>query len=55
MFTKPHIRRSLAVLLIVLGAMMLLLAPTTWAGVLLLVLGVSVELIGIALKHRNSP
>ena len=40
-------------LLIVLGAMMILLAPTTWAGVLLLVLGVSVELIGIVLKRRN--
>jgi len=55
MFTKPNIRRSLAALLIALGAMMLLLAPSTWAGVLLLVLGVSVELIGIALKHRNQP
>jgi len=51
--TKLHIRRAVAMLLIVLGAMMILLAPTTWAGVLLLVLGVSVELIGIVLKRRN--
>jgi membrane-bound ClpP family serine protease len=53
--TKPYIRRAVAVLLVVLGAMMILLAPATWAGVLLLVLGVSVELIGMALKHRNQP
>jgi len=39
-------------LLVVLGVLLIFLAPETWAGLLLLVLGISIELIGIALRHR---
>jgi membrane-bound ClpP family serine protease len=53
MLRKPHIRRPLAALLMILGAAMMYLAPQTWAGVLLLILGVSVEVIGIALKRKE--
>lgn len=53
MLRKPHIRRPLAVLLMILGAAMMYLAPQTWAGILLLVLGVSVEVAGIALKRKE--
>ncbi|HEX5364832.1 MAG TPA: hypothetical protein VFW59_11230 [Gallionella sp.] len=52
MLSKPHIRRLLAALLMALGAAMMFLAPETWAGILLLVLGASVELIGIVLKRK---
>lgn len=55
MLKKPHIRRPLTALLVILGAVILFLAPETWAGVLLLVLGVSVELAGIAIKRKDQP
>lgn len=45
-------RRLVAVLLIVLGVLLMLLAPETWPGFMLLALGVAVELIGMALSHR---
>lgn len=53
MLRKPHIRRPLAALLMILGAAMMYLAPQTWAGILLLVLGVSVEVAGIALNRKK--
>lgn len=53
MLRKTHIRRPLAALLMMLGAAMMYLAPQTWAGILLLVLGVSVEVAGIALKRKE--
>lgn len=45
-------RRASAVIMIVLGAILMLLAPEIWAGLLLLVLGVVLELAGIALGHK---
>ena len=53
MLRKPHIRRPLAALLVMLGAAMIFLAPETWTGALLLALGVFVEVIGIAIKHKE--
>ena len=53
MLRKPHLRRPLAALFVMAGALMMFLAPETWAGALLLALGVAIELIGIALKRRD--
>lgn len=53
MLRKPHIRRPLAALLVVLGAIIIFLAPETWAGALLLALGVFIEVAGIAIKRRD--
>ena len=39
-------------LLVLLGILLIFLAPETWTGLLLLVLGISIEFIGIALRHR---
>lgn len=55
MLNKPVVRRPVAILLVVLGALAMFLAPETWAGVTLLALGVALESIGIALHHRDSP
>ncbi len=52
MLRKQSTRRFLAVLLVLLGAALLFLATEAWAGVLLVVLGVSIELIGIAMRHK---
>lgn len=53
MFKNPNIRRPLAALFVVLGAVMIFFATEAWAGVVLLVLGITIEVIGIALKHRD--
>lgn len=51
MLTKRS-RRFLAALLVVLGGVLILLAPEMWVGVVLLVLGVAIELAGIALERK---
>ena len=53
MLNKPGLRRPLALLLVVLGAVAMLLAPDTWAGIGLLALGVLLEAVGIALRRRD--
>lgn len=45
-------RRTSAAVLVVLGAILMLIAPEIWAGLLLLILGVVLELVGIALGHK---
>ena len=53
MLRKTYIRRPLAALLVVVGAAMIFLAPETWAGIFLLILGVIVEVLGIAIKRKD--
>jgi drug/metabolite transporter (DMT)-like permease len=52
MLRKRRPRRILAMFLVVLGGALMLLAPEIWAGLGALVLGVLVELAGIALERR---
>jgi len=52
MIRNPRIRRSSAIVMVVLGALLMLLAPEVWQGALLLALGVVLELVGIALEHQ---
>ena len=47
-------RQVLAIFLIVLGGMLMYLAPEVWTGLLVLVAGVAIELAGIALEHKSS-
>lgn len=53
MLRNSRIRRPVAFLLMLLGAAMMLLASETWVGVLLLALGVTIEVVGISLKHKE--
>lgn len=53
MLNKAAVRRPVALLLVVLGALAMFFAPGTWAGLTLLVLGIALEMIGIALRHRD--
>jgi Zn-dependent membrane protease YugP len=50
---KRRSRRVLASFLVVLGGVLIFLAPEMWVGVVLLVLGVVIELVGIGLEHRT--
>ena len=52
MIKNVRTRRASATLMVVLGAILMLLAPEIWAGLLLLILGVVLELAGIALAHK---
>ncbi|MGE5722276.1 MAG: hypothetical protein ACM3YM_07420 [Sphingomonadales bacterium] len=45
-------RRVLAIFLVVLGGVLLFLAPEIWAGLVVLALGVLIELAGIALERK---
>ena len=52
MIRNPRIRRTGAVILVVLGAVLMFLAPEVWQGAVLLALGIVLELVGIALERR---
>lgn len=52
MIKNPRTRRISAVTLVVLGAILMFLAPEAWPGALVLGLGVVLELVGIALEHK---
>ncbi|MDP2109739.1 MAG: hypothetical protein Q8N48_16165 [Thiobacillus sp.] len=45
-------RRVLALFLVVLGGVMMFLAPEVWGGLAVLALGVVIELVGIALERK---
>lgn len=53
MLRKPRSRRTLAMILVVLGGVLMALAPEIWAGLVVLVLGVAIELAGIALERQG--
>jgi hypothetical protein len=52
MIKNTRIRRTGALVMVVLGAILMLLAPEVWPGALLLALGVIIELVGITLEHN---
>ena len=53
MLRKRRSRRVLAIFLVVLGGVLIFLVPEVWTGLLLLVLGVVIELAGIALERKT--
>jgi membrane-bound ClpP family serine protease len=52
MIRKQSTRRFWSVLLISVGAALIFLATEAWAGTVLVVLGLSIEVIGIAIKQK---
>ncbi len=52
MIKNPRTRRAIAAIMVVLGAILMFLAPEIWQGALLLAAGVVLELFGIALKRK---
>jgi drug/metabolite transporter (DMT)-like permease len=50
----PARRRYLAVVLVLVGVLLLFLAPETWGGLALLLLGVCIEVAGLALGHTDA-
>lgn len=53
MLRNTALRRSVALLLVAIGALLMFLAPETVAGFAVLAFGVLLELAGIALRHRD--
>lgn len=52
MLSKRRSRRVLALFLVVLGGVLMALAPEMWAGLAVLGLGVVIELAGLALERK---
>ncbi|MBW8372324.1 MAG: hypothetical protein K0M66_15330 [Thiobacillus sp.] len=52
MLGKRRSRRVLAIFLVVLGGVLMYLAPEIWAGLAVLALGVVIELVGITLERK---
>lgn len=53
--TNPPRSRILSIVLILLGGLLLYLAPDdSWIGVVLALAGVAVELIAVLLRHRKN-
>jgi hypothetical protein len=52
MSKKQTVRRLAVASIVLLGAFMIFLATEAWAGALLVALGISIEAIGIAIKHK---
>ena len=52
MLKNRRTRRTSAVIMALLGAILMFLAPEAWPGALVLILGVLLELVGIALEHN---
>jgi hypothetical protein len=53
MLKRRRSRRVLAIFLVVLGGVLMYLAPEILAGLVVLVLGVVIELAGIALERKT--
>ena len=53
MLRNRRSRRVLALFLVVLGGLLMYLAPEVWGGLAVLALGVVIELVGIALERRT--
>jgi hypothetical protein len=54
MIKNQRTRRTIAAIVIVLGALLMLLAPELWPGALLFVSGIVLELAGIALERKGN-
>jgi Zn-dependent membrane protease YugP len=52
MIKNQRNRRTIAVIMIILGAILMLLAPEVWPGALLFAAAIVLELIGIALERK---
>ena len=53
MIRNRPVRRAIGAVLVVAGGLLMWFAPDSRAGLTLLVLGVALELVGIALEHRS--
>ena len=53
MLRNRRSRRVLALFLVVLGGVLMYLAPEVWGGLVVLALGVVVELAGISLERKT--
>ena len=55
MLRNRGLRRVLAVLLLVVGAVLMLFSPSVQVGLMAFALGVALELAGLALERRDRP
>lgn len=54
MSATRRMRRASAVMMVIVGMALMLLAPEIWLGALLFAVGVVIELVGIALERKSN-
>ena len=52
MLKNRRVRRVVAISLVIVGGLLMALAPEIWEGLLVLAVGVGIELAGIALERK---
>lgn len=50
---KANLRQALSTALIMLGGLLMLLAPETWTGLLFMGLGVLIEILAMSIHHQD--
>jgi len=45
-------RRILGITLIIIGALLMWLAPEIWSGVIMIFIAIALEILGISLEHK---
>jgi len=55
MIRNRAVRRSVAASLMIGGGLLMLLAPSVWVGVGPFLIGIALEVIGIAVERRSGP
>lgn len=53
MLKNTRQRRTIGIVLILLGALLMLLAPEVWAGLIMITIAFILEAVGIALEHSR--
>ncbi len=54
MIRNPRSKRLLSIPLLILGGLLMFLAPENiWMGAILFILGIAVEIAGLVLAHRD--
>ena len=53
MIRNRPLRRSVAAVLMIMGALLMLFAPPVWVGAIALAAGLVLEAIGIAIEHGH--
>ena len=53
MIRNRVVRRSLAIVLMIAGDLLMFLAPPVWIGAIPFALGIVLEAVGIGIEHRD--
>ena len=53
MIRNRRVRRSVVLVLMILGGLLMFLAPPVWVGAIPFALGIILEVVGVSIDHRG--